>query len=51
MPKNTRYQDKLAEENVGYYEMMLHKPWFDEGRSSWEDKKKGTKLQWLQQGK
>jgi hypothetical protein len=35
-------------EILGYYELMKHKPWFDEGCSKLLYKRKQTKLQWLQ---
>jgi hypothetical protein len=37
-----------AKESLGYFELKKHTPWFDEGRSKILDKRKQTKLQWLQ---
>jgi hypothetical protein len=37
-----------ATESLGYFELKKHKPWFDEGCSKLLDKRKQTKLQWLQ---
>jgi hypothetical protein len=36
-----------AKENLGYYELRKHKPWFDEGCSKLLDQRKRDKLQWL----
>jgi hypothetical protein len=36
-----------AKENLGYYELKKHKPWFEEGCSELLDQKKQAKLQWL----
>jgi hypothetical protein len=38
----------LAKENLGYYEFMKHKPWFNKGCSKLLYQKKQAKLQWLQ---
>jgi hypothetical protein len=38
----------LAKEILCYFELKKHKPWFDEGCSELLDKRKETKLQWLQ---
>jgi hypothetical protein len=38
----------LAKENLGYYELKKHKPWFNKGCSELLDQKKQAKLQWLQ---
>jgi hypothetical protein len=37
-----------AKENLGYYELKQHKPWFDEGCSKLLDQRKQAELQWLQ---
>jgi hypothetical protein len=37
-----------AKENLGYFELKKHKPWFDEGCSKLLDQRKEAKLQWLQ---
>jgi hypothetical protein len=37
-----------AEENLDYFELKDHKPWFDEGCSKLLDQRKQAKLQWLQ---
>jgi hypothetical protein len=37
-----------AKENVGYYELKQHKPWFNEGCSKLSDQRKQARLQWLQ---
>jgi hypothetical protein len=37
-----------AEESIGYCELKKQKPWFDKGCSKLLDKRKQTKLQWLQ---
>jgi hypothetical protein len=37
-----------AKENLGYFELKKHKPWFDEGCSQLLDQRKQAKLQWLQ---
>jgi hypothetical protein len=37
----------LAKENLGYFELKKHKPWFDEGCSTLLDQSKQAKLQWL----
>jgi hypothetical protein len=37
-----------AKDNLGYYELKRHKPWFDEGCSKLLDQRKEAKLQWLQ---
>jgi hypothetical protein len=34
-------------ENVGYYELKQHKPWFDENYSTLLDQRKQANLQWL----
>jgi hypothetical protein len=36
-----------AKENLCYYGLKQHKPWFDEVCSKLLDQKKHTKLQWL----
>jgi hypothetical protein len=38
----------LSKENVGYYELKKHKPWFYKGCSKLLDERKEAKLQWLQ---
>jgi hypothetical protein len=38
----------LRNAGLGYYELKKHKPWFNEGCSELLDKRKGAKLQWLQ---
>jgi hypothetical protein len=35
-----------ATENLGYYELKMCKPWFDEGCSKLLDQRKQAKLQW-----
>jgi hypothetical protein len=37
-----------AKENLGYYELKKHKPWFEKICSKYLDKRKQAKLQWLQ---
>jgi hypothetical protein len=37
-----------AKENLGFYELKKHKPWFGEGYSELLVQRKQTKLQWLQ---
>jgi hypothetical protein len=37
-----------AKENLGYYELKKHKPWFYERCSKLSDKRKQAKVQWLQ---
>jgi hypothetical protein len=37
-----------AKENLRYFELKKHKPWFDEGCSKLLDQRKQAKLQWLQ---
>jgi hypothetical protein len=37
-----------AKESLGYFELKKHKPWLDEGCSKLLDKRKQTKLLWLQ---
>jgi hypothetical protein len=37
-----------AKENLGYFELQKHKPWFDEGCPKLLDQKKQARLQWLQ---
>jgi hypothetical protein len=37
-----------AKENLAYYELKEHKPWFYEGCSKLLDQRKQTNLQWLQ---
>jgi hypothetical protein len=37
-----------AKENVGYFELMKNKSWFDEGCPKLLDQRKQAKLQWLQ---
>jgi hypothetical protein len=37
-----------AKEDVGYYELKKHKPWFSEGCSKLLNQRKQAKLQWLQ---
>jgi hypothetical protein len=37
-----------ARESLGYFELKMHKPWFDEGCSKLLDQRKQAKLQWLQ---
>jgi hypothetical protein len=37
-----------AKESLGYYELKMHKPWFDEGCSKLLDQRKQAKLRWLQ---
>jgi hypothetical protein len=37
-----------ATDSVGYYELKMHKLWFDEGCSKLLDQRKQAKLQWLQ---
>jgi hypothetical protein len=37
-----------AKESLGYYELIKHKPWFDEGCSKLLDQRKQAKLQCLQ---
>jgi hypothetical protein len=37
-----------AKESLNYFEMKMHKPWFNEGRSELLDQRKQAKLQWLQ---
>jgi hypothetical protein len=39
---------KFQPENLAYYELKQHKPWFDEGCSELLDQRKQSKLQWLQ---
>jgi hypothetical protein len=34
-----------AEENLGYYDLKKHKPWFDKGCSKVLDQRKQAKLQ------
>jgi hypothetical protein len=34
-------------ESLGYLEFKKHKPWFDEGFSTFSDQRKQAKLQWL----
>jgi hypothetical protein len=38
----------LAKENLGYFELKKHKPWFDEGCSELLFLNKQAKLQWFQ---
>jgi hypothetical protein len=45
---NGRNIKSSAEENLRYYELKKHKPWFDEGCSKLSDQRKQTKLQGLQ---
>jgi hypothetical protein len=35
-----------AKESLGYYELKMHNPWFDEGCSKLLDQRKQAKLQW-----
>jgi hypothetical protein len=45
----TRQKIKIsAKECLVCYELKKHKPWFDTGCSKLLDKRKHTKLQWLQ---
>jgi hypothetical protein len=37
-----------AKESPGHYELQQHKPWFDDECSKLIDRRKQTKLQWLQ---
>jgi hypothetical protein len=37
-----------AKESLGYFELKMHEPWFDEGCSKLLDQRKEAKLQWLQ---
>jgi hypothetical protein len=37
-----------AKDNLGYYEVKQHKPWFEEGCSELLDQRNLVKLQWLQ---
>jgi hypothetical protein len=37
-----------AKESLGYYELKMHKPWFDDGSSELLDQRKQTKFQLLQ---
>jgi hypothetical protein len=37
-----------AKENLGHYELQQHKPWFGDEYSKLIDRRKQTKLQWLQ---
>jgi hypothetical protein len=37
-----------ATESLGYYELIQHKPWFDEESSKLYNQRKQAKLQWLQ---
>jgi hypothetical protein len=37
-----------VKENLCYFELKKHKPWFDEGCSKFLDQRKHAKLQWLQ---
>jgi hypothetical protein len=37
-----------ATKSLGYYEMKLHKPWFDEEYSELLEQRKQAKLQWFQ---
>jgi hypothetical protein len=37
-----------AKENLGYFDLKKHMPWFHEGRSKLLDQRKLAKLQWLQ---
>jgi hypothetical protein len=37
-----------AKESLGYFELKKHKPWIDEGRSKLLDRRKQSKLRWLQ---
>jgi hypothetical protein len=36
-----------AKDSLDYYELKMHKPWFDEGCSKLIDQRKQAKLQWL----
>ena len=36
-----------ARKSLGLYELKQHKPWFDEERARFLDKRKQTKMQWL----
>jgi hypothetical protein len=38
----------LVKESLGYYELKMHKPWFDKGCSELLDQTKQAKLKWLQ---
>jgi hypothetical protein len=37
-----------AKENLGYYELKEHKPWFYQGCLKLPNQRKQAKLQWLQ---
>jgi hypothetical protein len=37
-----------AKESLGYYGLVKHNPWFDEGCSKLLDQRKQAKLRWLQ---
>jgi len=36
-----------AMQNLGYYELKQHKPWFDDECSKLLDQRKQTQFQWL----
>jgi hypothetical protein len=42
------YINISAKESLGYFELMKHKPWIDEGCSKLLDQRKQAKLHWLQ---
>jgi hypothetical protein len=42
------YKKISVKESLGYYELKLHKPWFDKGCSKLLDQTKQAELQWLQ---
>jgi hypothetical protein len=37
-----------AKENLGYFELKKHRPWFGKGCSKLLDQREQTNLQWLQ---
>jgi hypothetical protein len=44
-----RENNKISAKDIlGYFELMKHKPYFDEGCSKLLDKRKQAKLQWIQ---
>jgi hypothetical protein len=42
------YINISAKDSLVYYELKIHKPWFDEGCSELLDRRKEAKMQWLQ---
>jgi hypothetical protein len=43
-----REYQNFSQRGLGYYELKMHNPWFNEGCSILLDQRKQAKLQWLQ---